>query len=93
MGLSAPRLYDSLERGVIAGLFIANSGLSSFNLYDVLDSGVECKCYVAARCLAMNPDKWNSLSDIQRAAIGEVGPGAVDGSGGRVRRSPRLRSR
>ncbi|MCY3649880.1 MAG: TRAP transporter substrate-binding protein [Acidimicrobiaceae bacterium] len=72
VGMPAPELYDSLERGVIDGLFIANSGLSSFNLYEVLESGVHCNCYVAAQFLAMNLDTWNSLSDAQRAAIDEV---------------------
>lgn len=72
VGLPAPELFDSLERGVIDGLFIANSGLSSFNLYEVLESGVECNCYVAAQFLVMNLDAWNSLSPAQQAAVDEV---------------------
>jgi len=72
VGMPAPELYDSLERGVIDGLFIANSGLTSFNLYEVLESGVQCNCYVAAQFLAMNLGTWDSLSDAQRAAIDEV---------------------
>ena len=72
VGMPAPELYDSLERGVIDGLFIANSGLTSFNLYEVLESGVQCNCYVAAQFLAMNLGTWDSLSDAQRAAIEEV---------------------
>lgn len=72
VGLPAPELFDSLERGVIDGLFIANSGLSSFNLYEVLESGVECNCYVAAQFLVMNLDEWNGLSGAQQAAIEEL---------------------
>ncbi|MDH3679777.1 MAG: TRAP transporter substrate-binding protein [Acidimicrobiia bacterium] len=72
VGLPAPELFDSLERGVIDGLFIANSGLSSFNLYEVLESGVECNCYVAAQFLVMNLDTWNSLSPAQQAAVEEI---------------------
>jgi TRAP-type C4-dicarboxylate transport system substrate-binding protein len=72
VGLPAPDLYDALERGVIDGLFIANSGVASFNLFDVISSGVQCNCYVAAQFLAMNLDRWNDLSVAQRSAIEEV---------------------
>ena len=72
IGLPASDLYDALERGVIDGLFIANSGLVSFNLFDVIASGVQCNCYVAAQFLAMNLDRWNSLSEAQRSAIDRV---------------------
>lgn len=72
VGLPAPELYDALERGVIDGLFIPNSGLISFNLVDVIVGGVQCNCYVAAQFLAMNLDRWNSLSEAQRSAIDKV---------------------
>lgn len=72
VGLPAPELYDALERGVIDGLFIPNSGLISFNLVDVIVGGVQCNCYVAAQFLAMNLDRWNSLSEAQRSAIDRV---------------------
>ena len=72
VGLPAPELYDALERGVIDGLFIPNSGLISFNLVDVIVGGLQCNCYVAAQFLAMNLDRWNSLSEAQRSAIDKV---------------------
>lgn len=70
--MPAPELYDSLERGVIDGLMIANSGLESFGLYDVLDHGVACSCYVAAQFLALNQAAWDTLSPQQQAAIDEI---------------------
>ncbi|MCE2527147.1 MAG: TRAP transporter substrate-binding protein [Actinomycetia bacterium] len=72
VALPAPDLYDALERGVIDGLFIPDSGLISFNLFDVISGGVQCNCYVAAQFLAMNLDRWNSLSTAQRSAIDKV---------------------
>jgi TRAP-type C4-dicarboxylate transport system substrate-binding protein len=72
VGLPAPELYDALERGVIDGLMIADSGLESFNLYDVLDAGVLCNCYVAAQFLVVSPAAWESLSPEQQEAIDEV---------------------
>jgi TRAP-type C4-dicarboxylate transport system substrate-binding protein len=72
VGMPAPELYDSLERGVIDGLMIASSGLESFGLYDVLDYGLTCSCYVAAQFLAINQGAWDSLSPQQQAAIDEI---------------------
>ena len=72
VGMPAPEIFDSLERGVIDGLMIAQSGLRSFSLFPVLKYGVACNCYVAAMWLTMNLDKWNSLSPAQQAAIDEL---------------------
>lgn len=73
VGMPAPELFDALERGVINGLMIANSGLESFNLYPVLDYGVQCNCYVAAQFLVVSQDAWDELSPEQQAAVDEVG--------------------
>lgn len=72
VGMPAPELYDSLERGVIDGLMIANSGLESFGLYEVLDYGIQCNCYVATQFLTLNQGAWDSLSPEQQAAIDEI---------------------
>lgn len=72
VGMPAPELYDSLERGVIDGLMIANSGLESFGLYEVLDYGIQCNCYVASQFLTINQGAWDGLSPEQQAAIDEI---------------------
>lgn len=72
VGMPSSELYDSLERGVVDGLMIANSGLESFGLYDVLDHGVACGCYTAAQFLAINQGAWDALSPQQQAAIDEI---------------------
>lgn len=72
VGMPAPEIYDSMERGVIDGLLISNSGVDSFGLYDVIDFGVDCDCYVAAMFLVANQSTWDSLSPEQQAAIDEL---------------------
>lgn len=72
VGMPAPELYDSLERGVIDGLMIAASGLRSFSLFEVLEQGVRCNCYVAAQFLVVNQDSWNELSESQQEAVNSV---------------------
>jgi TRAP-type C4-dicarboxylate transport system substrate-binding protein len=69
VGMPAPEIFDSMERGVIDGLLISNSGVDSFGLYDVIDFGVDCDCYVAAMFLVINQSTWDSLSPEQQAAV------------------------
>jgi TRAP-type transport system periplasmic protein len=69
VGLPAPELYDSLERGVIDGLMIADTGVDSFTLYEVVDHATIANFYVAGQFLVMNQGAWDSLSDAQQQAI------------------------
>lgn len=69
VAMPAPEIFDSIERGVIDGVMISNSGVDSFSLYDVLDFGVDCDCYVAAMFLTMNQSSWDALSPAQQEAI------------------------
>lgn len=72
VNMPAPEIFDSVERGVIDGVVIANSGLASFNLFEVLGHGVRCNCYVAPMFLAMDLAAWEQLSPEQQAAIDEI---------------------
>lgn len=69
VGLPAPELYDSLERGVIDGLMIADTGVDSFTLYEVVDHATIANFYVAGQFLVMNQGAWDSLSPAQQEAI------------------------
>lgn len=69
VGLPAPELYDSLERGVIDGLMIADTGVDSFTLYEVVDHATIANFYVAGQFLVMNQGAWDSLSESQQQAI------------------------
>lgn len=72
VGMPAPEIFDSMERGVIDGLLISNSGIDSFSLYDVVDFGLDCNCYVAAMFLVLNQSTWDSLTPAQQAAVEEL---------------------
>lgn len=69
VGMPAPELYDSLERGVIDGLMIGDTGVESFTLYEVLNHVTVANFFVGAEFIAMNQASWDSLSDAQQAAI------------------------
>jgi TRAP-type C4-dicarboxylate transport system substrate-binding protein len=67
--LPAPELYDSLERGVIDGLVIADTGIQSFTLHEVVNYATLMNLYVSTQFLAMNLGTWDSLSPAQQEAI------------------------
>jgi TRAP-type transport system periplasmic protein len=72
VGMGAPEMYDSLERGVINGVMTAATALRSFSLFDVIDYGVVCHCYVAAQFLVVNQASWDQLSESQQQVVDEV---------------------
>lgn len=72
VGLPAGELYDSLDRGVIDGLMIADTGVESFTLHEVVNYGLHANFYVAGQFLAMNQGVWDGLSDSQQEAIMSV---------------------
>jgi TRAP-type transport system periplasmic protein len=72
VGLPAPELYDSLERGVIDGLMIADTGINSFTLHEVVNYGTLVNFYVAGQFLVMNQGAWDTLSESQQQAIHAV---------------------
>jgi TRAP-type C4-dicarboxylate transport system substrate-binding protein len=69
VGLPAPELYDSLERGVIDGLVIADTGIQSFALHEVVNYATLMSFYVSSQFLVMNQGTWDSLSEAQQQAI------------------------
>lgn len=69
VGMPAPELYDSLERGVIDGLMIGDTGVNSFGLYEVVDHVTVGNFFVGAEFIVMNQGAWDSLSPAQQEAI------------------------
>ncbi len=69
VGLPAPEIYDSVERGVIDGYFLANSATRVFDLGPTTAYRTACQCYTGAFVLVMNLDQWESLSPAQQEAI------------------------
>lgn len=86
VGMPAPELYDSLERGVIDGLMIGDTGVNSFTLYEVVDHVTVGNFFVGAEFIVMNQGAWDSLSPAQQDAIegligrewSHVGAGSYD---------------
>lgn len=72
VGMPAPEIYDSLERGVIDGLVTADTAIQSFTLHEVIGHATLMNFYVAGQFLAMNQQSWDSLSQAQQQAITEA---------------------
>jgi TRAP-type C4-dicarboxylate transport system substrate-binding protein len=72
VGMPAPEIYDSVERGVIDGLVTADTAIQSFTLHEVIGHATLMNFYVAAQFLALNQDSWESLSEAQQQAITEA---------------------
>lgn len=63
VGMSAPEMYDSLERGIIDGVTIGYSTIESYRLHEVIKNmtaGLEM--FVSPQVVFMNQEKWESLS-------------------------------
>jgi TRAP-type C4-dicarboxylate transport system substrate-binding protein len=63
VGMPAPEMYDSLERGIIDGVAIGYSTIESYRLHEVIKnmtSGLEM--FVSPQVMCMNLEKWESLS-------------------------------
>lgn len=69
VGMPAPEIYDSVERGVIDGYFLANSATRVFDLGPTTAYRTACNCYTGAFVLAMNQGRWDQLSAAQQEAI------------------------
>ncbi|MEN1761967.1 TRAP transporter substrate-binding protein [Anoxynatronum sibiricum] len=65
-------LYDSIDRGIVDGTFMAPSGLISFRLSEVVTDVVELDLYITPFIMAMNQAKWDSISPQDQAAIEEL---------------------
>ncbi|MDE0369254.1 MAG: TRAP transporter substrate-binding protein [bacterium] len=72
VNMAAPDVRAAIDAGEIDGLLTVDTALATHNLVEVITSGTECRCYVLASFLVMNPDTWNSLSSDQQAAIDSV---------------------
>jgi TRAP-type C4-dicarboxylate transport system substrate-binding protein len=69
VGMPAPELYDSLDRGVIDGLMIGDTGVVSFALHEVVDHVTVGNFFVGGEFLVINQGSWDSLSEAQQQAI------------------------
>ena len=62
VGMPAPEIYDSVERGVIDCVGIAHSAATSYRLDEICDYVTMANLYVGPFALVMNKDSWAKLS-------------------------------
>lgn len=69
VGLPAPDLYTSLERGVIDGMSLPWSPTGSFRLTELVNNHTNMPFYSSALLVTMNKDSYNNLSDDLKKVI------------------------
>ncbi len=62
-------LYDSMDRGIVTGSFMAPSALISFRLIEVTDTVIELDLYTTPFIFFMNLDRWNNIAPQDQEAI------------------------
>lgn len=69
VGMPAPRIFESLQRGAIDGYMLPWSAVKSFRVGDITDHRTEFGFYSLAFVATMNKAKYESLSAEEKAAI------------------------
>ncbi|WP_102868075.1 TRAP transporter substrate-binding protein [Pseudovibrio exalbescens] len=69
--MSSGEVYETLSRGIIDGVTFTYEALTAFNLLDHVQYSMKVPggIYNTTWFLVMNEDKWNQLSEEDRAAI------------------------
>lgn len=72
--MSSPEVYEKLSRGVIDGVAFTYEAMTAFNLTDHLKYAMTVPggIYNTTWFFVINEDKWNSLSEEDRAAISAI---------------------
>jgi TRAP-type C4-dicarboxylate transport system substrate-binding protein len=69
VGMPAPRIYESLQRGTIDGYMLPWEAVSGFRLADVTDYRTDFGFYSLAFVATMNKAKYEALSPAAKAAV------------------------
>jgi TRAP-type C4-dicarboxylate transport system substrate-binding protein len=80
INLPVADLYNSLERGLIDGLFFAWDGSFFLEFYKVTDYRTQTNMFSRAYPVVMNMDVWNSLPDDIKAVFNSNGGPDVSAS-------------
>ena len=77
--------YENLQKGVVEGTFGPIEVLKGWRQAEVIKSTTECDVvgYTTAMFVVMNRDKWNALSDAQKAIFEKVDTEWIDVHGQR----------
>lgn len=71
IGMPAPQIYESVQRGVIDGYMLPWEAVTGFRLNEVTEHHTPFGFYSLAFVTAMNRDAYERLTDEQKAAIDE----------------------
>lgn len=69
VGMPAPQVYESTQRGVINGFLLPWEAVVGFRANEVVNNYTEVGLYSLAFVKTMNQNSYNRLSDEQRAAL------------------------
>ncbi len=69
VGMPAPRIYESVQRGTIDGYMLPWSAVNSFRAYEVSKQHTDFGFYALAFVTTMNKAKYDSLSDELKKVI------------------------
>ena len=70
--MATNEIYESLEKGTVAGTVHEWNGLNTFSLYEQLNYYMDLPLYEGVFILGMNLDSWNSLPAEYQQAIESV---------------------
>jgi TRAP-type transport system periplasmic protein len=65
-------MYDALDRGIVNGTISAASVLTSYNLAEVVRYAANVRFTVSSFFVAMNRDRWESLSAQDQRVLDEA---------------------
>lgn len=71
VGMPAPEIYTSMQRGVVDGVTLPWEGMTSFRLNELATYHTEVPFYTLIFVATMNQDKYESLTPEQQAVIDE----------------------
>lgn len=72
VSLPVSDLYDSMDRGIVDGTFMAPSALISFRLMEVTDQIIELNLYTTPLIMFANKQLWEKVSPEDQKLIMEV---------------------
>ena len=73
--VSAPKTYETIQKGVAGGTLFPFEALKSFKLTEVVGNTLEIPggLYTTPFAVIMNKDKWNGLSDEHKKVLTDLG--------------------
>lgn len=72
VGIPGPKIYTSLEKGVIEGLLTVNSAITDLKLVDLVKYTTQMNIQSLFMAVIMNKKKYESLPDFARKAIDQA---------------------